>query len=78
MYGQKQAAKLGIETGTVDITPFVDSLAVYSRRNQIIRQIIPEFEDTLKFHVTLPQNLLESDRLNYHSITVEVRTVVKK
>ena len=70
-YGQKQAAQLGIETLIVDITRFLESFGIYSRRNQIIRQIVPEFEDTFRFHITLPQNLLEMDRFNYHSITVE-------
>jgi len=70
-YGQKQAAKLGIETVKVDITEYLQSFGVYQKRNSVIKRIIPEFEDSFKFHITLPQNLLEKDRLNYHSITVE-------
>ena len=70
-YGEKQAAKLGIETVKVDITENLESFGVYRRRNAIIKQVVPEFDDTLKFHVTLPQNLLEKDRFNYYSITVE-------
>jgi len=70
-YGEKQAAKLGIETVKVDITENLKSFGVYQRRNAVIKQLVPEFGDTLKFHVTLPQNLLEKDRFNYYSITVE-------
>ena len=70
-YGQKQAARLGIETVKVDITEYLQSFGVYQKRNSVIRRIIPEFEDDFKFHITLPQNLLEKDRLNYHSIIVE-------
>lgn len=70
-YGRKQAAKLGINTETVDITESLQSLGVYQKRNAAIKGIIPEFHDSLKFNITLPQNLLEKDRLNYHSITVE-------
>jgi len=70
-YGEKQAAKLGIETVKVDITENLGSFGAYQRRNAIIKQVVPEFDDTSKFHITLPQNLLEKDRLNYHSITVE-------
>ena len=73
-YGQKQAAKLGIETVTVDITEYLESLGVYQNRNDVIKRIIPEFDESLKFHITLPQNLLEKDRFNYHSITVEDQT----
>ena len=70
-YGEKEAAKLGIETVKVDITENLQSFGVYQRRNKIIKQVVPGFDDSLKFHITLPQNLLEQDRLNYHSITVE-------
>ena len=70
-YGQKQAAKLDIETVKVDITEYLQSFGVYQERNSVIKRIIPEFEDDFKFHITLPQNLLEKDRFNYHSITVE-------
>ncbi len=70
-YGQKQAAKLGIETVKVDITGCLQSFGVYQKRNSVIKRILPEFEDDFKFHIILPQNLLEKDRLNYHSIIVE-------
>jgi NAD+ synthase len=70
-YGQKQAARLGIETVKVDITEYLQSFGVYQRRNAVIKRIVPEFDDNSKFHITLPQNLLEKDRLNYHSIIVE-------
>jgi len=70
-YAEKQAAKLGIETVKVDITENLESFGVYQRRNAVVKQVVPEFDDTLKFHVTLPQNLLEKDRFNYYSIIVE-------
>jgi NAD+ synthase len=55
----------------VDITENLESFGVYQRRNAVVKQVVPEFNDTLKFHVTLPQNLLEKDRFNYYSIIVE-------
>ncbi|OEU84171.1 MAG: NAD(+) synthase [Desulfobacterales bacterium S5133MH4] len=70
-YAQKQADKMGIQATTVDITENLKSLGLYKIRNAVIKQIFPEFDGTFKFHITLPQNLLERDRLNYHSITIE-------
>ncbi len=70
-YGQKHADKMGIEAIRVDITEHLKSLGVYENRNAVIKRIFSEFDDTFRFHVTLPQNLLEKDRLNYHSITIE-------
>lgn len=70
-YGRKEAARLGIKTVEENITPHLESFGVYERRNAVIREIIPEFSDDWRFHLTLPQDLLERDRLNYYSITVE-------
>ena len=70
-YGKKQAEKMDIDTITVDITGYLESLNVYERRNAVIKGIFPEFEDSYKFHVTLPQDLLERNRFNYHSIVIE-------
>jgi len=70
-YGQKQAEKIGIKTKTIDITDNLKSLGVYRNRDAVIKSIFPDFDDTYQFHVTLPQNLLEKDRLNFHSITIK-------
>jgi len=69
-FGQKQAIKMGIETTKVDITRNLKYFSVYKRRDAIIKRIFPEFDETYTFHITLPQNLLEKDRFNYHSITI--------
>ena len=70
-YGLKQAKKLGIETVLVDITDRLKTLKVYEERDSVIRDIFPEFDSSFRFHITLPQNLLEKDRINYLNITIE-------
>ncbi|MBM4332167.1 MAG: NAD(+) synthase [Deltaproteobacteria bacterium] len=70
-YGRKEAERLGIRTIKEDITAYLGSFGIYERRNAVIKEIFPEFNDACRFHVTLPQNLLEQDRLNYYSITME-------
>ena len=72
-YGIKQAEKMGIKTIMVDITENLESLNVYKQRNAVIKSLFPAFNESFKFHITLPQNLLEKDRLNYHLITIEDR-----
>jgi len=73
-YGLRQAEKLGIETVTEDITGILAPMGVYRERDARIRSIFSEFSDNCRFHITLPQNLLEKHRLNYHIITVETNT----
>ena len=77
-YGQKQAVKLGIQTVKVDISEHLESFRVYQTRNAIIKRIFPQFNDSFRFHITLPQNLLEKDRINYHSITIEDNNGIKE
>ena len=64
IYAYNHAQKLGITVEGVDITPHLEALGTYRTRNQVIKKIFPEFDDTYKFHITLPQNLLEKDRLS--------------
>jgi len=70
IYAYNHAQKLGITVEGVDITPHLEALGTYRTRNQVIKKIFPEFDDTYKFHITLPQNLLEKDRLSYHILTI--------
>lgn len=70
-YAEKHAHKMGIQATAVDIAPYLESVGVYSRRNAVIKKTFPEFDDSFRFHVSLPQNLLEKDRISYHSITIE-------
>jgi len=70
-YALKQAKKLGIETVLIDITDRLEALKVYEERNLVIRNIFPEFDESYRFNFTLPQNLLEKDRINYYNMTIE-------
>jgi len=77
-FGRKHAEKMGIETITVDITQYLESCNVYQRKEAVIKKYFPEYDDSYRFHITLPQNLLEKDRFNYHSITIEDREGVRQ
>jgi len=70
-YALKQAKKLGIETVLINITDRLEALKVYEERNLVIRNIFPEFDESYRFNFTLPQNLLEKDRINYYNMTIE-------
>jgi len=70
LYARKQAGKLGISVEKVDITDQLKTFGVYEKRNAIIRSIFPEFNDSYVFNISLPQNILQKDRINYHTITI--------
>ena len=77
-YAEKHAAKMGIEAIKVEITEYLEALKVYERRNGVIKSMFPEFDGSWRFHVILPQDLLEKDRLNYHSLVVENEDGVRR
>jgi len=70
-YARKQADKLGIPIEKIDITDQLKTFGVYEKRDEVIKKTFPEFDDCYIFHISLPQNILEKDRLNYHSITIQ-------
>jgi len=66
------AEKLGISYEITDITPQIEAFGVYKARNQIIKKIFPEFDDSYKFKISVPQDLLERDRFNYRILTIQL------
>jgi NAD+ synthase len=70
-YAKKLAEKLEIKTEIVDITPVLESLGAYQKRDQIIKRIFPEYDQSYKSKIGLPQNLLEKDRFNVFLLKIE-------
>ena len=77
---QGLADQLGIQHVVEDISDALTAVGCYRRRNDAIRQAVPEFMDDWACKIVLPGGRLDSDRLNVFSVAVrppggEVRTV---
>ncbi len=70
-YGRKSAESLGIEYSTVEITPILERYGVYSKRDAVVKKYFPELIGEYKFRLTLPQDLLDRDRINAYSLDVQ-------
>jgi NAD+ synthase len=70
-YANLLAKKLGIQCESVDITPMLESFDVYEKREVIIKKYFPEYSDSWKFRLVLPQTLLEKDRYNVSNLEVQ-------
>lgn len=70
-YGKKMAESLGIEYTEVDITPMLESYGVYSKRDAVVKKYFPDLEGEYKFRLTLPQDLLDRDRINAYRLDVQ-------
>ena len=53
-----------------DITAALEGFGCYRRRDEAIREVIPEHDSTYRSRITLPADLLDSDALGLFSVTV--------
>ena len=68
--GRILAERLGIRCIVEEVGPALDGLGCYARQLEAIRMAVPEYGAGWRFKLTLPP-LLERDRLNITSLTVE-------
>jgi NAD+ synthase len=70
-FAQTVIDDLGIRHETVDLTGPVESFGSYQVRDEVIKSIFPEYDESYKFNISLPQNLLEADRYNFYKIRID-------
>lgn len=70
-YASKQASKLGIHTGIVDIVPTLEGFGTYRRRDEVIKKIFPEYDSRYRIRITLPPDLLSRDMFNFFTLTID-------
>jgi NAD+ synthase len=70
-YAVKHARQLGIETETVDITPTLEAFGTYKKRDDLIREVFPDYDSKSKSKITLPANLLSRDSLNVFTLKID-------
>lgn len=62
-YAENLARKLGIKTEIIDLTKILDAYDVYKIRNSIVKKNFSQFDDSCKYRIVVPNNLLEKDRM---------------
>ena len=69
-YAKKHAEKLGIKIEKIDITPVLESFGTYKKRDNIIKNIFPEYDSKYKLKLTLPKDILSKDAYNIFTLNV--------
>ncbi len=69
-YAKLHALRLGIETVKVDLTPVLEAIDIYRKRDEIIRRFFPEYSKEHRFKITLPPDLLKREMFNIFSLVV--------
>ncbi len=70
-YALLQAKKMGLNTITIDITPSLEVIGTYKKRDEAIREIFPEYNRKYKSKIHLPANLLARDAFNFFTLTIK-------
>ncbi len=65
------AAKLGFDTVTENISRGLVGLGCYRRRDEAIKQVFPEFDDSYKAKIINPGNILDKETFNFFNLTIE-------
>ncbi len=63
------AESLGIRSEEHDITPMLEAVGCYQRRDDAIRMVCPEFSEEHRAKIVLP-SVIDSDRLRLYSVVV--------
>jgi NAD+ synthase len=69
-YASRHSSQIGLNTITVDITTTLEGFGTYTRRDQVIKEIFPEYNERCKSKIILPPNLLIKDSFNYFTLKI--------
>jgi NAD+ synthase len=70
-YAEDHARKLGIAYEVVSIDPVLDAFGTYKKRDEAIREQIPDYDSRYRIKLALPGNLLEKDTFNVFSLKMD-------
>ncbi len=62
---------LGIKTVLEDITDGLKGLGCYEKRDEAIKTVFPEYDDSYKSKIIIPNNILEKSKINIFELAVD-------
>lgn len=70
-FALKHARQLGIETMTVDLTERLEAIGAYRRRDEVVKTLFPDYNESCRIKISLPPHLLEKDAINFFTLTMD-------
>jgi NAD+ synthase len=64
------ADRFGVETAVEEMTDALAGFGCYTRRDEAIRRVFPEYDASYKAKITLPGDVLDSDALNVFYLSI--------
>ena len=70
LLGREVCRQFGVTPLVEDITEPLYGFGSYRRRDTAVRELFPEYDSSYKLKITLPDDLLDSDTLNFYRLTI--------
>ncbi len=70
LLGREVCRQFGVTPIVEDVTGALLGFGCYSRRDEAVRCVFPEYDSTYRMKITLPDDLLDSGTLNFFSVTI--------
>jgi len=68
---RKLGEKFGFETMVENITDALAGARCYDKRNEAIKSVFPEFDDSWNCKIIIPTNILEKETFNFFTLVIE-------
>ena len=68
---RKLADKFGFKAIKEEITDGRTGMGCYTRRDEAVKRVFPEFDQTYRSKITIPSNILEKSIVNFFNLTIE-------
>lgn len=69
--GRELCEKFGIPFELVDLAPALEAIGCYRARDEAILRLFPDYRPGDRFKITVPQDLLDRDRINVFSLVLQ-------
>jgi NAD+ synthase len=70
LLGREVCRQFGVTPLVEDITEPLYGFGSYRRRDTAVKELFPEYDSSYKLKITLPTDLLDSDKLNFYRLTI--------
>lgn len=70
LLGREVCHQFGVTPLVEDVSEPLYGFGSYRRRDQAVKEVFPEYDSSYKLKITLPTDLLDSDKLNFYTLTI--------
>ena len=69
LLGREVCHQFGVTPLVEDVSEPLYGFGSYRRRDEAVKEVFPEYDSSYRLKITLPTDLLDSDKLNFYTLT---------